>query len=95
MTLSLQTLELHSVLNLTVTKQPRPGSSKTVQIVGVSNNNLNKHLSLNLFSFFRPRDTHPFLLGFSTPIHLLGWYFLQKYHAGMFLPKGEESSRIW
>ena len=53
--------------------------------------NLKRFLFLSLLPFVQTllRDTHPFLLSSSAPIHLLDWD-LEKYHAGIFLSPNRE-----
>ena len=71
-----------SVFNSTAVKQPLLQSTKTIQIVGISNEPQEVPVSEFIPFCLGPlRDTYSFLLSSSAPIHLLGWDFLEKYHA--------------
>ena len=61
------------VLSPTTTKRPLPRCTKTVQIVGISNEPQEVPVSKPIpFCLGSLRDTHPFLLSSSTSKHLLG-----------------------
>ena len=73
----------HSVLHPITKKQPLPPSTNTVQIVGISNESQEVLVSEPIpFPLGPLRDICIFLLSSSAPTHLLGWDFLEKYHAG-------------
>ena len=80
-----------SVINPPALKQPVPQSTKTVQIVGISDEPRQVPVSEPLPYCLGPlRDAHPFLLNSSTPIHLLGPDVLENYHARLsFSQKGK------
>ena len=84
------------MLSCTTIKQPLSRSTKTDQIVGISNEPQEIPVSEPIpFRLGPSRDTYPFLLSSSAPTHLLGWYFLEKYHVRIsFSKKGENNSRI-
>ena len=77
--------------NLTKLKQPLPHSTENIQIVEVSNKTLTAYKSLPLPFHVGPiQDNHSFLLINFIPVNLLGWDFLEKYHAAIFFSqKGE------
>ena len=61
------------VLNLTTIKQPLPQSTKTVQVMGISNKPQQIPVPEPIhFSVGPLKDKHPFILSSSAPIHLLG-----------------------
>ena len=70
------------MLNPTIIKQLLPQSTKTSQIVGMSNEPQEVPVSKPIFFYLGTlRDTHPFLLSSTASIHLLGQDFLEKYCA--------------
>lgn len=91
LSLSLLTLKLCSWgLNPIPIKQPQSQSAKTVQIVRFCNKPQQVPVSEPIPFYLGPlRYTHNFLLSSSTPIHLLGWDFLEKLSCQNIFQKGE------